>query len=186
MNEEIVDVTKTSGDGEDHSQVKVERTDEEKVAFNLAKQAEKAKTLGLDPNKIIGGDVKTDEVPEWYKKEKLKETRKTAEQLADSIEDQDTREQVKATLSRIVPGDNPDEDFRLALGAVSSTKNKQVLEELNRYAKPRVVTSGSSQPAKSEEEFVPTEQETVFMKKPYNMSKEKILEARKKNQAKTQ
>lgn len=184
MTDEVkVPVTKTGDEGKDLSQeVKIERTPEEIAAYNLQKKAEDAKALGLDPKKILG--VKSDtEVPEWYKAEKAKEVAKTSLQLTESIADADLKEKVVANLGRIVPSDNPEEDFKLALGAASASKNKQVLDEINRYTKPRVTATGGSSPALIEEEFVPTSEEATFMKPPYNLSKEKIIENRKKFQS---
>ncbi len=175
--------TKTGDEGKDLSQdAKVTRTPEEIAKYNLKKKADEAKALGIDPKEVLGGS--DDEVPAWYKAEKAKEITKTAMQLADGIADEETRDKVKATLGRLAPSENPEEDFRLALGAVSAPKNKQILEEMNRYGKPRIVAAGGGQPASQEEEFVPTPEETVFMRPPYKMSKEKILAARKANEAK--
>lgn len=164
--------------------IRVERTEKEKAEYNLKKNAERVKELGGNPKNVLGADS-DEEVPAWYKAEKAKETQKTALQLAESVTDEDTREKVKDYLqNRLVPSGNPDDDFRLALGAASASKNKQIVEEMNRYSKPRVVASGSSQPAHFEEEFVPTEDESRFMKPPYNVSEEQIIANRKIVQAK--
>ncbi len=177
-----VPASQTGDEGKDPSQgIKTERTPEEIAAHNLKKKAEDAKALGLDPKKILGVTEPDDtEVPAWYKAEKAKEVQKTSLQLAEAIADEDLREKVKANLSRVVPSDNPEEDFRFALGAASSTKNKQVLEEMNRYSKPRTVATGGSQPPVILEEFVPTEEEKVFMRPPWNLTKEQIIAKRPK------
>lgn len=162
---------------------KDERTPEEIAAYNLQKKAEDAKALGLDPKKILGVEPET-EVPAWYKQEKAKEAQQTALQMADSVADAETKEKVKELLkSRIVPSGNPEQDFRDALGLASSGKNKQIIEEISRYTAPRTVATGGNIPPKFEEEFLPTEQERIFMAPPYNVSKEKIIEARKKEQS---
>lgn len=182
--DKIVPATQTGDEGKDPSQRK-ERTPEEIAAYNLKKKADEAKALGLDPKKVLGVEPE-DEVPAWYKEEKAKEAQKTSMQLADGIADEDTREKVKDYLqNRVKPSGNPEEDFRLALGAASATKNKQVLEEISRYTTPRVVAAGGSQPAKVEEEFVPTAEEAVMMGKPYFLSKEKIIAARKAHQTRS-
>ncbi len=171
--------TQTTDTGKDQTTQHSERTPEEIARYNLKKKADEARALGIDPKEILGES--DTEVPAWYKAEKAKEVKVTALQLADAIADEETREKVKEYLThRVVPSGNPDEDFRLALGAASASKNKQVLDEMNRYSKPRVVASGSSQPAHVEEEFVPTEEESRFMQHPYNLTKEKILAARPK------
>lgn len=158
-------------------QPKPERTEEDKVAFNLKKKADEAKALGLDPHKILGDQ---DEVPEWYRKEKAKEAKETALQMAEKIPEEDKRERVKEILGRLAPSADPEADFRTALGAVSAEKNKEILSEINGYSRPRVIAPGSSQPPKEEDEFVPTAEEARMMQPPYNLTKDKILAARKK------
>lgn len=158
-------------------------SEKEKVAFNLKKKADEAKSLGLDPKLILGVDEEPkDEIPEWYRREKAKETQQTAVQLADRIEDADERNLVKTYLqNRIVPSGNPEDDFRLALNAVSALKNKQIAEEVSRKVFPKTTASGGSAPIKSDEggEFVPTQEEADIMKH-FHVSKEKILESRRK------
>lgn len=181
---EKVPVTQTGDEGKDLSQdIKKERTPEEIATYNLKKKAEDAKAMGLDPKKILGEESIDDEPPAWYRKEKSKEATITALQLADSIQDEDTKEKVKQYLNtRIVPSGNSDQDFKDALGAVSASKNKLVLEEMGRYTKPKTTAAGGTLPANMEEEFTPTDAEKVMMAKPYNLSKEKVLEARRKVQ----
>lgn len=189
QDENIVPVTQTGDEGKtpEPSQVirKEERTPAEIAAYNLQKKAEDARALGLDPKKILGVDEPKDEVPAWYKQEKAKEAKQTALQLAENVADADTKEKVKELLqTRIVPSGNPEQDFKDALSLASSVKNKQIIEEVSRYTAPRTVAAGGDMPAKVEEEFVPTDTEKVFMAPPFNMSKEKILEARRREQSK--
>lgn len=183
MEEDKVPATQTGDEGKtpEPSQPirRDERSPEEIAAYNLQKKAEDAKALGLDPKKILGVEPEN-EVPAWYKQEKAKEAQQTALQMADSVADADTREKVRELLQkRIVPSGNPEQDFRDALGLASSVKNKQIIEEISRYTAPRTVAAGGDIPPKTEEEFVPTDAEKVFMAPPYNMSREKIIEARK-------
>ncbi len=160
-------------------------TDKEKATFNLRRQAGKAKELGIDPKEILGVEEKSaEEVPDWYKREQAKSAQETALQMADGISDADVRDLVKQYLnSRIIPSGDPQADFRLAFSAVSALKNKQILEDVNRRTSARVTSSGGSQSAAVADAFTPTETEAVFMAPPYNISKEKIIEARKKVQA---
>lgn len=177
----IVPATKTGDEGKDLSQeTKVERTPAEIATHNLKKKAEDAEALGLDPKEILGVKSKETEVPAWYKAEKAKEVQKTSLQLAEAITDEDLREKVKVNLGRIVPSDNPEEDFRMALGAASSSKNKQVLAEMDRYSKPKFTAAGGSLPANVDENVELTEEEMVFTRPPYNLSKEKVLAKRPK------
>lgn len=183
MDENEVPVTQTGDEGKtpEPSQVNT-RTPEEIAAYNLKKKAEDVKALGLDPKKVLGVES-NDEVPAWYKQEKAKEAQQTALQMAEKIVDTDTKDKVREYLQgRIVPSGNPEQDFRDALGLASSGKNKQIIEEISRYTVPRVVVSGGEIPSKTSEEFIPTDEERVFMAPPYNMSKEKIIEVRKKEQ----
>ena len=182
------DVTPTSDEGKT-PEPSQNRTEKDKAIFTIKKQAERLKELGVDPTEIIGQKPveknNEDDVPEWYKREKAKEVTKTALQMADNLSDEEVREQVKSYLNtRIVPSGNAEQDFKDALGAVSASKNKQIIEEIGRATTPRTVAAGGSADAKIEQEFVPTEEEARYMKHPYFLSKEKILKARKKAEAK--
>lgn len=185
-NEQIVPVTQTGDGAKPQEPSHVNRTPEEIAAFNLKKKAEDAKAIGLDPKKVLGiVEEDPNEPPAWYKQEKAKEAKQTALQMADSIADADTKEKVKQFLeTRIVPSGNPEQDFRDALGLASSAKNKQVIEEISRYTAPRTVAAGGDLPPRFDEEFVPTEAEKQMMRLSPTLTKEKILEARKKEQGK--
>jgi hypothetical protein len=159
------------------------RTEKEKAEYTLRKQAERVKELGGDPSQLLGVLENPDEVPAWYKKEKSKEVTSTALSLADGIADEDERTQVKNYLNtRIIPSGNAEDDFRLAFGAVRATKNQQIIEDANRRTSPRLTAAGGSKPMHIEEQFTPTAEESVLMGRPYNLSKEKIIEARKRQQ----
>lgn len=111
---------------------------------------------------------------------KREQGKKTALDLAESIEDETERELAKHYIqSRIVPSGNAEEDLKLARAAINSIKNSQIAEELARKGTPGKGT-GSSQPAKHEAVFTPTPEESVFMNAPYNLSKQDILNARTK------
>lgn len=163
-------------------------TEKERIAYKLRQDAEKAKALGIDWSEILGNDSKKEdsEIPEWYKREQAKSAQKTAIQLADEIADEDERTLTKRYLSeRIVPSGDPHDDFRVAFSAVRALKNKQILEDVQRRTAPRTTAAGGSQSfAPLNGAFEPTDDEAVMMRPPYNLSKEKILEARKKTEAK--
>lgn len=165
------------------------RTEKEKATFSLKKTAERLVELGGDPADVLGvkTHIETDPNDEDDKPVTVKMLRdiqkndahKTALELADAIEDEETRTNVKTYLSdRIKPSGNADEDFKFALSAASAGKNTQVLAEINRYTPPRRSAAGGSMPAHVEEEFIPTGEEAYVMKN-FGVSKEKILEARK-------
>lgn len=165
------------------------RSEADKAAFSLKKNAERVIELGGDPAQILG--VKThievaaddDSKPVtvgMLRDIQKKDAQKTALQMAGEIQDEDTRNAVKEALNtRITPSGNADEDFRFALGAVSAGKNKQVIEEVTRYVAPKRTAAGGSMPAHVEEEFTPTAEEQVFMRPPYNTPLEKIKAARR-------
>lgn len=165
---------------------KQQRTEQDKIAYNLRKKAEEAKANGLDPKVILGleDEEKTaDEVPDWYKREKAKETQKTALEMAATIADAPQRELVETYLkTRIVPSGNPEDDFRFALAAVNSVKNGQIAQMVATATKPKVTAAGGSQSVAVQDVFTPTEEEARMMRPPYNLSKEKIIAAREKAQ----
>lgn len=166
------------------------RTEAEKAAFSLRKNAERAKELGLDPAEILGVKTHIETDPEheddkpvtvgMLRDMQKADAKKTALQLATEIPDEDTRTAVIDALNtRLAPSGNPEDDFRFALGAVSASKNKQVIEELNRYTPPKRTAAGGSMPAHVEEVFTPTQEELTFMGAPYNMTQEQVIAARK-------
>jgi hypothetical protein len=165
------------------------RTEKEKAEFSLKKTAERLRELGGKPEDILGATppapaAPADEVPEWYRKLKTTEAQQTALQMADQIPDESERAQVKTYLeSRIVPSGNPQADFALAFGAVRAAKNREIVEELGRRITPNVTAPGGSGPTPPvEEPFTPTPEEADMMKPPFKLTKEQILEARKKSQ----
>ena len=164
------------------------RTEKEKAEFSLKKNAERLKELGGDPNSILG--IKPDIVKNSDEDDntpltlgKLKEYQKqsaqrTALQLAEDL-DESEREDVKSLLaSRITPSGNAEADLALARGAANAKKNAMIAEEAMRKTRPNRTASGGTQPGKPQETFEPTAEEQVFMRPPYNMSKEKIIKLR--------
>lgn len=182
---------KAKADSQDPTKLELEkreaqkRTEKEKAEFSLKKNAQRLKDLGGDPTEILGGsgsshDGEDDGIPQWYKDEQAKKESNTALQMADKIPDEDTKKLVKEYLStNIKPSGNAETDFKLALAAASALKNKQVIEEINRHSTARTTASGGTVAAHNEDEFVPTPEEQVMMSKPYNLSKAKIIEARR-------
>lgn len=199
-NEERVEETKTPEVIEKSpvpSQEKPKRDEKDTAAYNLRRNAEKAKELGLDPAEILGvkTHIETDLDDEDSKPVTVgmlrniqkQDAHKTALQRAEDITDEETRATVKTYLSdNIKPSGDAEKDFRLALAAASAEKNKQVLAEINRMVSPKRTASGGSMPAHIEEEFTPTNEEAVMMRPPYNLSREKIIAARKRTADKQQ
>ena len=147
----------------EHAQGKIER------------QLEELNAEEDDDRPVTVGDLK---------KMKRDETLATSIELANDIEDEDERAQVIELLEdRITPSGDPEQDLALARGAVNSVKNAQVARELARKDTPPAHSSAPGGPGKPTDEFTPTAQEAVFMKAPYNLSKEDVVAARQKTQA---
>lgn len=168
---------------------KPQRTEKEKAEFTLKSTAERLKELGGDPVEVLGvrptikiDDSLEDDAPltvGTFRELQKQDARKTAEQLADAITDETERERVKAELKFIVPSGDAQADLRRAQAAANVERNAKIIEEAQRRGHARVTASGGSQPATQEDMFEPTPEESVFMRPPYNLSKEKILAARK-------
>lgn len=165
------------------------RTEAEKAAFTLKKNADRARELGVDVESVLGtkthietnvDDEDSKPVTVGMLRDIQKaDAHKSAIQMADDIADEETRATVKQYLSdNIKPSGNAESDFKLALAAASAPKNAQVLAEINRYGTPKRTASGGSVAAKVEEEFTPTVEEAWHMKN-FGISKEKVIAARK-------
>lgn len=115
------------------------------------------------------------------KRMKREEAKVTALEMAEAIEDELERQEVMDLLeNRIVPSGNPEKDIELARTAVNAERTKRALEEQARKGTPAEHAARPGAPGKTEAAFVPTEQELVFMRPPYNLSQEDIIKARRK------
>ena len=168
---------------------KPERTEAEKAAFNLKKNAERARELGLDPADVLGvkpqltlNEDLSDDTPLTVGKLKefqRQEGKKTALQLVEDLEDEAERNEVRTLLeTRITPSGNPHADLSLARAAANSLKNARIAEEAERKTVIKRTAAGGSANGKKEDDFTPTSDEVAFMKPPFNLTKEKIIEAR--------
>jgi hypothetical protein len=172
--------------------IKKPKTEAEKAAFTLKKNAERAAELGLDPMTILGLSKKEvvddEDVDEdapvtvgMLNKRDQDKAIKTTVSLADDIADEAERELVKHHLSHTIkPSGNAEQDLRNARTLVNSVKNGMVVDEIVRKGTAKTTSSGGSVPPKPVETFEPTSEERAFMGKPYNLSKDDILAARKK------
>lgn len=168
---------------------KTGKTEAEKAAFSLKKNAERAKELGVDVDEVLGRTKPTvtdedDDKPITrgdLKRIQQEQASKTALQLADEIQTESERELTKYHLQNSIRSTgNPSEDLKLARAIVNQSKNAKILEELDRKADAKRHSNGSGVDAKNTEiqgELTP--QEMQFMQKPFNMTKEQILKARK-------
>ncbi|MEI6532493.1 MAG: hypothetical protein WCO06_01495 [Candidatus Roizmanbacteria bacterium] len=170
---------------------RVGRTEKEKAEFSLKKNAERVKELGGDPNTILGIEKETSEYNEdddqpltvgMYKKIQQESASKTALQLADEVQNETERELVKYHLNNSIKSTgNPNEDMKLARALVNAVKNSQIIEESTRKPKAKAYSGSGGVPAKDTEvKGELTEQEKLFLGKPFNMSKDAILKARGK------
>lgn len=166
------------------------RTEAEKAAFSLKKNAERAKELGIDPAEVLGLSVEKpvdvvedDDAPVtvgMLKKLQQEGARKTALQMADDITNETERELTKYYLeNRIVPSGNPTQDLADARGLVNSKKNSLILEEASRKTAPKSFSSATSAPARHEEPVEFTKDEITLMKFA-GLTKEEVIAARNK------
>lgn len=193
---EVVETTPEETIEQDPLKVELEkvqkkgRTEVEKAAFTLKKNAERLKELGGDPNTILGIEKETTETDEddtivtvgMLKKLQQQDTAKTALEQADEIKNETERELVRYHLENTIKSTgNPTEDLKLARALVNAVKNTQIMEEANRKPPVKTHSSGSGVDAINTEvkgELTPTE--IQFMGAPFNLTREQILKARQK------
>lgn len=121
-----------------------------------------------------------------FRRMQREESRQDAIELAEtSIEDEDERDEViNALQSKVVPSGSPQEDLQTARDLVNARKNRQQLEDQARKQDPKKHGNPPAAPgAGPEDVFTPTEEEQVFMKPPYNLTKEDIIAKRNKASA---
>jgi len=171
-------------------QTKTQRTELEKAAFSLKKNAERLKELGGDPNAVLGTEKETSETDEddkpvtlgMLKRLQQETAEKTALQLAAEIPNETERELVKYHLQNTIKSTgNAQEDFKLARALVNSVKNSQIAEEVYRKTNPKNHSSSSGVDARQEEKIEFTQAELDMMKAPFNLSREEVIAARKGN-----
>lgn len=175
------------------NKAKIPKSEIEQASHVLKSTAARIKTLGGDPAAIIGGDTpaaaEDDDAPVtvgMLKQREREQAAKTAETLAEEqIKDPSELELTKHYLAtRIRPSGNPQEDLKDARALVNSVKNTRLAEEAMRRGTPKGHSSGSGAPAPAGQGvFEPTTAEATLMKPPFNLSKDSIIEARKKDQA---
>lgn len=164
------------------------RTEKDKAAFSLKKNAERFKELGGDPNEILGIQTKSETVDEDDKpltigewKRMQKETAsKTALQLAQDIPNETERELAKWHLENTIKSTgNPSKDLELAMTHVNAVKTKQVLEEIHRKTPAKTHSTASSAPANHEADEPLTEEETQLMRFG-GLTKDEVIKVRQK------
>lgn len=170
---------------------KPERTPQEIASYNLGKRAEEARALGLDPAAILNIKPSTPVVDAALPDDKpltvkdlrdiqRADARKTAEEMAEAIADPIERDDVKRELGFIVPSGDPQADFRRAQASANAERNARIAEDQGRRGEPRRTAAGGSTPPPATAEFVPTAEEQVFMRPPYNLNQAQIIARRPK------
>lgn len=163
------------------------RSEAEKAAFSLKKNAERVKELGLNPADILGirveDQVITPDTPVtvgMLEQMRREDTKKTAIELAEGIEDPKERElTIHYLKTRIVPSGDAQDDLRFARQAVNSVKNGQIAEELARGTSPKNFSSGAGAPPKptpATPELTP--EELMFTRPPFNMTPQEVISKR--------
>jgi len=172
------------------------KTEAEKAAYSLKKNAERAKELGIDPAEILGfsksevtDDLDDDDKPVtlgMLKRMEMEKAGQTALHLAEDIDNEAERELTKYHLeSTIRSTGNPSEDLKLARAIVNAAKNSQIIEEVARKPSAKTHSSASSAPAKPEDEHIElTRDELAFTRPPFNLTEKDIIAARIQSQAK--
>jgi hypothetical protein len=163
-------------------------TEKEKAEFTLRKNAERVKSLGGDPNSILGIEEEPSEDDDepmtvgMYKKIQQESAVKSALQLAGDIQNETERELVIFHLNNSIRSTGiPSEDLRLARALVNAVKNAQIGEEIARKTQAKTHSNSSGVNAVDKEvKGELTEQEKLFLGKPFSMTKEQILKARTK------
>ncbi len=171
------------------------KTEAEKAAYSLKKNAERAKELGIDPAEILGYARKdVDDEPNdddkpvtlgMLKKMEMEKSGNTALQLADDISNEVERELTKYHLENTIRSTgNPAEDLKNARAIVNAAKNSQIIEEVARKSPVKTHSSATSAPAKPEDEHIElTRDELAFTRPPFNLTEKDIIAARIKSQS---
>lgn len=115
------------------------------------------------------------------KKMEADRAQKTALEMTDAITDPKEKELVKYHLENSIKSTGKaEDDLKLALSIVYSTKNSQVAEEMARAIPSKTPSFGGAPPRREDSNFEPTPAEMGFMRPPFNMTKAEIIANRKK------
>jgi len=173
---------------EELEKVRTARPEEEKAAYTLQKTAERLVALGKDPAEILGIKKVSQDSPDedapvtigMLKRIEQENAHKTALTMADDIASETERELVKYHLQNTIRSTgNPQKDLELASSLVNAVKNKQVIEEIARKTPAKTYSSAGGAAPYKEPEAELTKEELLYMKPPFNLSKEAIIKTRK-------
>lgn len=175
---------------EKEPQAPSQKTEKEKAEFTLRKNAERLAQLGGNPadalniRPTINLDSELDDdkplTVKDFRELQKKDAHKTSLQLAEELPESERDEVVTLLQDNIIPSGDAEKDLRIARAAVNATHNAQIAEHISNRVAPKTTAAGGSSNAVVTEEFVPTAEESVFMRPPYNTPKEKIIAARNK------
>lgn len=157
------------------------RTKLEKLQYTKKRVDEQLKELGVEVEEPEANDDDKPLTKGEFKRLQEQAAVKTALELAEEIPNSTERELVKYHLENTIRSTgNPKQDLDLARSIVNDIKNRQILEEQNRKPEVKQQPSGGGAPAKpnKQEEF--TSEELMYMRPPFNLTKEQILAARPK------
>lgn len=166
------------------------KTEAEKAAYTLKKNAERVTQLGGDPLAVLGiqGGESFDDADDnspvtvgMLRQRDAEKAKLSALQMADAITDDVEREAVKGHLNDTIrPSGNPTTDLANARALANQDKNRLLLEEQERKKSAVGSPSGSGGPAKPEETIVLSAEERMFTQAPFNMTPAEIVAARPK------
>lgn len=180
--EEALQKAKTSPPITNAPSHKPERTEKEKAAFSLKKNAERFKELGGDPAEVLL-DEENDDQPLTrgdLKRIQIADARKSALQMAQELPEDEREDVISALANRVVPSGNPEQDLQDARSIANRERNARISAMAGDKGKPQRTAAGGSSPAQGKDESELTPEEMVFTRPPYNLSKEKIIAKRPK------
>lgn len=165
------------------------KTEAEKAAYSLKKNAERLKELGGDPKAVLGldetpldnSDDATPVTVGMLKKIEAEKSQMTSLQMADDIVDVHERDLTKHHLEHTIrPSGDPARDLEAARAIVNSVKNGQIAEEAQRktIAK-RTSGAGAGAPGKHEQPIELTAEELRFTRPPFKLTPEEIVKTRR-------
>lgn len=165
---------------------KTKMTRAERLRFEQSKIAEQLRDLGEEGETPSSTDDSAPVTIGMLKEREKDQAQKTALHMAEEIADEKERELTIVYLKeRVRPSGNPTEDLRLAKQMVNAVKNQQILEEIARKGTANARPTGSGAPAPTPDGmFEPDANEAMLMKPPYNLSKEQVIEARRRAETK--
>lgn len=106
-----------------------------------------------------------------------RQSRKTAQEMANEIADPLDKAAVLRALPLVVATADPAADFQRAVAIANIDRNSKILDEVARNPVTRTSPTTTGAPVRREEAFVPTAYEIQFMRQ-FGLTKEAVLKAR--------